>query len=695
MALLVALGRRRGGPVLARRRRGAAGDGLVGVDAAGAQGRLHAVGEHLHDLDVGVALVLGGDDLPEPVAGVRRQPAVEDGQVLVVVLDLPDVGVVDLPGARRVAHEVHDAPALHLARDVEEEPHDEKAVVLELAFEHPHRLDMLFNALLGAARHVDARLGVELGVALQADVLDVGARKLVVVGLVEYRHRAALAQAAPIARHEREARLVADRLLHRMHRVGARVEVDHEVGDAAPLAGRPPSLEHDDCAHVRLDGMLLEHHEALLDRLAARTVLAFSHLGGKLESREAWKPPCEQRRWGAPNTASRPGAGVVGAAESRDPRDGPGLPEERAHRAGRRARRARGRAQHAGPARHAGRRARPICFRTITIARGGVFDARRRRRRFGRAPHRKPGPSGANAPSAAGPSSASTAPSAATALATATMPYLKKYALRTMWGGSFRAILGNPAGNTNPIFYLRKCGFVFWLQTRYPPEKSFATRDSSENRRFVMQGCLAARAPRRTRRAGAPPDPPRLRGAVGRGAGPGESDGRSAYFLSFSACRRSRYSIASLSASMSFCVFLVRAQHHDDEHEQNRPDQHVGGDDIGRRGDDDRIDLFENRIHGGVPSDWMPCGGLDASLTNRVSGGCAGHLPGGRLRARRTPARGTSARRPRAAAPPTRRAPRSGASALRPGRTARIPAGGGGRCRSPPGTCRTARTRTG
>ena len=119
---------------------------------------------------------------------------------------------------------------------MQEELYDDEAVVGELALKSAGRPDVLAHTLVGPGRHLHARGAVLARVSLQAYVFHPGARQFVVVGLVEDGHGASLAQAHPIARHERQAPLVAHGLFHRVHAVSARVKVDHEVGDAASLA---------------------------------------------------------------------------------------------------------------------------------------------------------------------------------------------------------------------------------------------------------------------------------------------------------------------------------------------------------------------------------------------------------------------------------------------------------------------------
>ena len=264
-----------------RLKRVALTDGLVGIDAAGAQALLHASDKLLHDLDVGVAAELRRHQAPLVLGRIATKPALINLLVLVVVLDLTNVGLVDLPGARLVAHELHESARLHLAGDMQEELHDDEAVVGELALKSAGRPDVLAHTLVGPGRHLHARGAVLARVSLQAYVFHPGARQFVVVGLVEDGHGASLAQAHPIARHEGQAPLVAHGLFHRMHAVSAGIEVNHEVGDAASLARSAPALKEDDRAHVCLDGMLLEKRQTRLQLLASSPILVAAHLGGK------------------------------------------------------------------------------------------------------------------------------------------------------------------------------------------------------------------------------------------------------------------------------------------------------------------------------------------------------------------------------------------------------------------------------
>ena len=105
------------------------------------------------------------------------------------------------------------------------------------------------------------------------------------------RHGAARAERAPELLHDREeARhpLVGPResagglhvqVLGDVDARGARVQVVHEVGDAAALAGAVPALEQHHQPHALLHRFLLQHHELLHERVATRLVLLFGQRG--------------------------------------------------------------------------------------------------------------------------------------------------------------------------------------------------------------------------------------------------------------------------------------------------------------------------------------------------------------------------------------------------------------------------------
>ena len=145
---------------------------------------------------------------------------------------------------------------------------------------------MAFVARLGHGGR-DGFLALALG-GFQGELAELGVQHVLngggVPAAVEERDGAALAQALPeLLHHGIEARYAALRARERaggfhvevfsdVHAGGARVEVVHEIGDAAALAGAVPSFEQHhqaDALHARL---LLQHHQSLHQLVPTRLV---------------------------------------------------------------------------------------------------------------------------------------------------------------------------------------------------------------------------------------------------------------------------------------------------------------------------------------------------------------------------------------------------------------------------------------
>ena len=64
-------------------------------------------------------------------------------------------------------------------------------------------------------------------------------------------------------------------ILRHGHGRRTRIEIEHEVGDAAALAGAVPALEQDNETHALLPRLLLQNHELLHELVATNLVLLF------------------------------------------------------------------------------------------------------------------------------------------------------------------------------------------------------------------------------------------------------------------------------------------------------------------------------------------------------------------------------------------------------------------------------------
>ena len=276
------------------RLRGRRGGFGVGGRLQRARERRH---ERLGDLQVRAALVLPVHEVPR---GEREVAALQEVVVepvrLLVVADGGELVLVDAPSGGRVVMQAREALLLRLLRDVHEELHHEVAVVGKLLFEvgrggevaaqhvdvalvarfgHGGRDGLLPLALAGAERQA-AELGVQ-------HVLHGGG----VPAAVEERDGAALAEPLPELLHDRvEARhaVLGAReragglhveVLGDVHAGRARVEVVHEVGDAAALAGAVPPFEQHDEPDALGARLLLQHHQLLHQLVATGFVVVF------------------------------------------------------------------------------------------------------------------------------------------------------------------------------------------------------------------------------------------------------------------------------------------------------------------------------------------------------------------------------------------------------------------------------------
>ena len=192
--------------------------------------------------------------------------------------------------------QAREALLLRLLRDVHEELHHEVAVVGQLALEVGRRgevaaqhVDVAFVARLGHGGR-DGLLALALG-GLERELAELGVQHVLdgggVPAAVEERDGAALAEPLPEllhhgveARHAVRAARERARGLHvevlgDVHASRARIEVVHEIGDTAALAGAVPSLEQHDQAHALHARLLLQHHQLLHQLVAARLVGVF------------------------------------------------------------------------------------------------------------------------------------------------------------------------------------------------------------------------------------------------------------------------------------------------------------------------------------------------------------------------------------------------------------------------------------
>ena len=196
-----------------------------------------------------------------------------------------------------------EALSLRLLRDVHEELRHEIAVVDELPLEVGRRGER-------AAQRVDVALIARLGDGL-GHRLPLPLRVLAPLGAATTQYKIAVfgvehtlgGDGVPAAVVERDGSAHAKRLpellhggieagdavlgpregarglhvevLGDVHARGARVEVVHEIGDAASLAGAVPPLEQHDEAHTPFARLLLQHDQALHERIALLPVLVF------------------------------------------------------------------------------------------------------------------------------------------------------------------------------------------------------------------------------------------------------------------------------------------------------------------------------------------------------------------------------------------------------------------------------------
>ena len=235
---------------------GASAHGLTTCERAG--DRLH---HRARDRDVGAALVLAVHEHPrrEVEVGVLEQTVVHRVGAI-VILRARELAVGHAPARRWVVVKSLEAAALRLLRYVKEELHHRVAVIGKLALEAVNRLEVAAR-LLARGRPLARRV--------RKHVL----KRRRVPAAVEERDGATLAERAPEWLHEREVTRYAVRPPHEAgrlahvglarheHRGRAGVELVHEVGDAAALAGAVPPLEEHRESRALAARALLQHHE--------------------------------------------------------------------------------------------------------------------------------------------------------------------------------------------------------------------------------------------------------------------------------------------------------------------------------------------------------------------------------------------------------------------------------------------------
>ena len=224
-----------------------------------------------------------------------------------VVAHAGELLLAHAPARGRVVVQALEALPLRVLAHVHEELHHHVAVVHELLLEvggrgeiavqevdvplvaRPlHGGDGLLAGLLPALAGAAARPAQRERAELRVQQVLRGGR--VPAAIVE-RDGAARAERAPELLHDRvEARHPLSgarkgaggldvQVLGDVDARGARVQVVHEVGDAAALAGAVPALEQHHQPHALLHRLLLQHHELLHERVAARLVLFFGQRG--------------------------------------------------------------------------------------------------------------------------------------------------------------------------------------------------------------------------------------------------------------------------------------------------------------------------------------------------------------------------------------------------------------------------------
>ena len=254
------------------------------------------VDQRLGDLKVGATLVLAVDQVPRRVRKVAAlQQVVVQAVRLLVFADGGHLAVGHAPGGGGVAAQARQALALRLLGHMDEELHHHVAVVGELLLEiggagkrTAQRIDV---ALLGGLAHgarnggagVEdlavfdlhlAELGVEHalhGRGVPAAVVE-GDGAAAAKRLPELLHHGVKAAHAVLGARERR-RIDGVEVLGDVHAGGAGVKVVHKVGDAAALARAVPTLEQHHKPHAGGARFLLQHHQSLGQRIAARLVL--------------------------------------------------------------------------------------------------------------------------------------------------------------------------------------------------------------------------------------------------------------------------------------------------------------------------------------------------------------------------------------------------------------------------------------
>ena len=218
--------------------------GVLIAQALALERLAHLVGNRLHEGDPADTLVVGGDEMPHAVGRIRAlEQRVDDRVVLVIVLVLPYVGIRHAPRRALVFAQLVDPLLLGLLAHVEEAFDDEVAVVDELPLEQMRGLGVQADRAARSRHGKIARVAQErmgslalLALVREGVVVHEDLHGLAVPAPVEDGDGTVLADALPVARHERVAALLLRGSGHGVDPKRARVEVFDELGDGRALA---------------------------------------------------------------------------------------------------------------------------------------------------------------------------------------------------------------------------------------------------------------------------------------------------------------------------------------------------------------------------------------------------------------------------------------------------------------------------